>query len=248
MARLMTSGASALDRSRLDNQVRDLIAERMASGVYKPGDALPSEVALAGELGVSRVTLRQALRTLEEDGALIKRQGIGTFVAEPLPALQCVLDRNLGVTEMIQRSGLEPGTSVHWVTEPYVEEEVSQLLQRSSDGLVALDRVRTANGRPIVRTTDVVSKEFAGAIRELEGQNVSLYAILDNHGVSIRRGAATLVPTKADQDSASFLDLPPGSMLLMLEQLDFDEADQPVMFSRELWVRRAITFTVDRHR
>lgn len=237
-----------LDRSRLDGQVRALITQRVAEGVYPVGQALPSEVSLAAELGVSRVTLRQALQSLEEDGLVVRRQGIGTFVCEPLPVLECVLHKNLGVTEMIKRSGLEPGTSEQWVVDPYEDSVVAAQLHRQPTELVGLERVRTANGRPIARTTDVFAKEWLPHGADLSDSDVSIYSLLEQSGARVRRGSASLVPTQADGEVAAALALPAGSVLLMLEQIDFDQNGQPVLFSRELWVRRAIRFSVDRSR
>ncbi len=115
-------------RARLDTEVRTLLQERIKSDVYPVGEALPSEVNLAAELGVSRVTLRQVLQSLEEEGVLVKKHGVGTFVSEPPPVLECVLHENLGVTEMIERSGLTPGTVERSVLDPYRAPDVAALL------------------------------------------------------------------------------------------------------------------------
>ncbi|HHE72843.1 MAG TPA: GntR family transcriptional regulator, partial [Chloroflexi bacterium] len=72
----------------------------------KPGDQLPSEPELARQLGVSRATLREVLRTFTERGILIRRQGIGTFVASRLPLLEAGLEVLESLNEMAQNRGL----------------------------------------------------------------------------------------------------------------------------------------------
>lgn len=237
---------SVFSRTRLDSEVRALLQERIGAGIYPIGETLPSEVALASELGVSRVTLRQALKSLEEDGVLIKRHGVGTFVNEPFPVLECVLHQNLGVTEMIRRSGLEPGTAEQALIDPYTDETAASILGRGA--LVALERVRTANGRPIAVTTDVIKRQDVKDTTLFARDNLSIYSLLEELGITIRHGNATLLPTQATAEVAAALAIPVGSVLLMLEQTDFDSRDRPVVFSRELWVRRAIRFVVDRNR
>lgn len=71
---------------RLSFSVRDLIADRISSGVFPPAFRLPPEPKLAAELGVSRATLREALRSLEEDGFVQRVRGRGTFVTHRPPS------------------------------------------------------------------------------------------------------------------------------------------------------------------
>lgn len=71
----------AVARSPLYKQARDVLAERLRHGDWHPGDRLPTEGVLAEELGVSLGTLRRAVELLVEEGALIRRQGAGTFAA-----------------------------------------------------------------------------------------------------------------------------------------------------------------------
>ena len=94
---------------RLSFSVRDELAGRITSGAIPPGSRLPPEPQLAEDLGVSRATLREALRSLEEDGFVTRRRGAGTF-ATHRPRLRNNLDVNFGVTEAIRASGMEPGT------------------------------------------------------------------------------------------------------------------------------------------
>src|ERR1700677_3761812 len=85
------SGLGELDPGRLDRssvvplyyQLQELLKEQIESGVWGPGDPLPSEPELARGLGVSRVVVRQALAILDDDRQIVRLRGRGTFVAEP---------------------------------------------------------------------------------------------------------------------------------------------------------------------
>ena len=79
----MTKQLSALPGFKpLYQQVKDLLIERLIGGYWKPGDLLPSEFQLAGELGVSQGTVRKALDEMTAGNLLVRRQGRGTYVAE----------------------------------------------------------------------------------------------------------------------------------------------------------------------
>jgi GntR family transcriptional regulator len=75
----------------------------------KSGDRLPSETELSEQLGVSRLTLREAINTLKHEGLVYSVQGKGTFVACNIEQISDTLNNNLGITEMIEASGYRPG-------------------------------------------------------------------------------------------------------------------------------------------
>src|SRR6185312_6680417 len=89
--------------------VIDRIKEQAANEVWPPGTRLPSEFELAKMFGVSRATLREALRVLEEEGAVVRRHGIGTFIAER-SVVQAGIEQLFSVTEWIERANRLPGT------------------------------------------------------------------------------------------------------------------------------------------
>jgi GntR family transcriptional regulator len=72
----------------------------------KPGDRLPTEPALARQMGVSRATLREAMRTFETQGLILRRQGVGTFVLRPAHVLESGLEVLESLETVAQRMGL----------------------------------------------------------------------------------------------------------------------------------------------
>ena len=100
-------GNRARGRSR-SSTTREHLLAWIAKGKVRPGGQLPPEPQLAGELGVSRPTLREALRSLEDEGVVTRSRGAGTFVSHR-PRLRNNLDVNFGVTDAIRQSGMEPG-------------------------------------------------------------------------------------------------------------------------------------------
>src|SRR5256714_6075900 len=105
----MRTGTTA-ERSQPRNvRIRDELTQRIGRGLLPAGSRLPSEPALATELGVSRATLREALRALETEGLVRRAWGSGTYVAEGRRVVNS-LDVNFGVTEAIRGAGMEAGT------------------------------------------------------------------------------------------------------------------------------------------
>ena len=234
-------------KKRLSFKVRDELAARLASGHLPPGGKLPAEPELAEELGVSRATLREALRSLEEDGFVTRTRGAGTY-ATRRPRLRNNLDVNFGVTEAIRAAGMRPGTmqiAVH--SEPASEQAAADLDLVAGDPVVVLERVRTADGRPVVFSRDVVSTSRVSA-SDVASMPVdgSLYDVLERVGHAVANGIVTIEPTVMDRPLAKLLKGKVGVPTLFLRQIDFDGSGDPVLLSEEHHLAEAFEFTVVR--
>lgn len=231
----------------LSFSVRDELAWRITSGAIPPGSRLPTEPQLAEDLGVSRATLREALRSLEEDGFVTRRRGAGTF-ATHRPRLRNNLDVNFGVTEAIRASGMEPGTAETKVEiTPAAPPEAQALDIAAGEPVVTVERVRTADGRRVVFSRDVVSQALVGD-DALEGlEDGSVYDLLETSAhVAIQHGVVTVEPMSADRSLARKLKIPVGSLLLYLRQVDYDRSGDPVLLSHEYHLGDAFEFSVVR--
>jgi GntR family transcriptional regulator len=227
--------------------VRDELAWRITSGAIPPGSRLPTEPQLAEDLGVSRATLREALRSLEEDGFVTRRRGAGTF-ATHRPRLRNNLDVNFGVTEAIRASGMEPGTAETKVEITLAAAPEAQALDiAAGDPVVTVERVRTADGRRVVFSRDVIAQALVGS-DALEGlEDGSVYDLLESSAqVAIQHGVVTVEPMTADRFLARKLKIPVGSLLLYLRQVDYDRSGDPVLLSHEYHLGDAFEFSVVR--
>lgn len=233
-------------KRRLSFAVRDQLADRIASGEIAAGSRLPPEPQLAADLGVSRATLREALRSLEEDGLVTRTRGAGTY-ATNRPRLRNNLDLNFGVTEAIRAAGMRPGTASASVgTASASADDAHALDLQPGDTVVVLERVRTADDRPVVWSRDVVRATLlpAGALER--AGDVSVYEVLSGAGVTIQHGVVTVEPQVADRALARRLRIEPGALLLYLRQVDYDAGGEPVLLSHEHHVADAFEFSVVR--
>jgi GntR family transcriptional regulator len=229
--------------------VRHELALGIGEGRWRAGDQLPAEPELAAALGVSRATLRDALRSLEEDGFVTRVRGAGTFVTHR-PRLKNNLDVNFGVTDLIRAMGLRPGTRDLGAGEGSCTEEERERLQIAEDATVTrARRVRTADGRPVVLSEDVVPGwlvEGRPTVVDRLGGG-SLYALLERElGVVVRQGVASIRPANAGRQVSDLLDVPEGTLLLYLLQVDYDAEGRPVLLSHEHHLADAFEITVVR--
>ncbi|MFB3739089.1 MAG: GntR family transcriptional regulator [Candidatus Velamenicoccus archaeovorus] len=229
--------------------VRATLRTWIASGRLRRGRRLPPEPELAAELGVSRATLREALRPLEDEGLLTRTRGAGTFLAAG-HRLRNNLDANFGVTEAIRSAGMRPGFEEATVRgAPAGPEEAERLGLSPEDEVLRVERVRTADGRRVVHSVDVIPAwliEGRPAIRRRFVRG-SLYELFERElGIAIHHGVASFAPARANRMVAEKLRVPRGTLVLYLHQVDYDEAGRPVMSSHEHHLADAFEFMVVR--
>jgi GntR family transcriptional regulator len=232
----------SLTRRSLRHDLADELRTRIMAGEWRPGDRLPSEPELARRSTVSRSSMRGAIAMLEEEGYVSRRHGSGTYVTHR-PALANDLGRNFGVSSLIGLTGLEPGSvEESWGAVPAPVHVAEALGIEPGDPVSSLRRVRTADGRRVVDTTDWCRMEHV-APDELAAI-ASIYAALAERGLAIDHGVAHLTPRNADEELARRLDVPRGALLLTIDQVDRTADGITVLVSREHHLADAFEFTV----
>src|ERR671925_2012833 len=207
----------AAGRRSLRRAVRERLVRLIAGGRWRPGERLPSEPKLARDLGVSRATLRDALRSLEEDGFVTRAHGAGTFVTFR-PRLRNNLDVNFGVTQLIRAHGLEPGAVVLSLAAEVVHREwAAELALEPDEEVAVVERVRTADGTPVVFSRDVLPLKLLGGRLEVLDRlgGGSLYALLERElRIVVEHGVARIRPALASPRIAKLLPQKEGALLL----------------------------------
>ena len=235
-------------RRTLTDATVSAIADAIRTNRFSPGSQLPAEMELMQMLGVSRTTLREALRTLEEQGRITRRRGLGTFVSER--SIVKDLSINFGITEMIRQAGFAPKTVECSVQREAATAAVAEQLEvAEGTPIFVVRRLRLANDTPIVWSIDVVPAEIVDdrMPNESELKAQSLYDYLEKHfGIRIYQGTAMLRPIAAPKDVAEKLQVPRNSTLLLVSQTDSDEARRPIIFSEEYHLTDKITFLIHR--
>ena len=194
--------------------------------------------------------MRDALRALEQEGLVRRVQGSGTFVAHP--RVPNSLDMNFGVTAAIRQGGMRPGVEQarHWV-EPAAANESERLALGPGEDVLVIDRVRTADGRPVVVSRDVLPHKLLRGRDDVIDALLagSVYAVLeDEFGITIQYGIASFCPVRAEHSLADRLRVEPGELLFYLWQVDYAESGDPVLSSHEYHLADAFEFSVVRRR
>jgi DNA-binding GntR family transcriptional regulator len=237
-----------MGRSRplLADVVRNSLRHAIVSGEYPLGTKLPNEDQLSDRFAVSRVTIREAVRGLIEDGYVVRRQGSGTYVTRR-PILQNSLDTNFSYTDYIESVGTRAGKQVLGARSITADAETASALGLAvGASVVELRRIRTADRRPAIYSVDVLSADIVDPVRDREVFKGSMYRYLASVDHPIDHAVAVLTPTVADRELARLLDVVPGTPLQHLKQVDYDGAGRPVMLSLEWHVPAVIELTVYR--
>lgn len=226
----------------------DSLKSAIETGIFPYDTQLPPEEELIAMLGVSRTTLREALRTLEEFGLIVRRRGRGTFVCEK--SIVKDLSTNFGITEMIRQAGMEPGSrDVSMRREGATVALASSLEVPEGSELFVIDRVRTANGKPAVWSLDYISADVVEekTLQRVMSGDSSLYEFLyEKMNVGITRGSAQLHPILANATMVEKLRIRRGSPLMVITQTDYLANNQPVLYSIEYHLPDLFVFKVNR--
>lgn len=237
-----------LSHATLTDKTVMALQDAIKQGKFLPGSQLPPEMELLQMLGISRTTLREALRILEEQRLIRKRRGLGTFVLDRTIVKD--MSQNFGITEMISEAGYTPGTRDFEIYEEPASQTIAEKLDIAINSvLVVIDRVRTANDTPVVWTRDIMPKEYLHGwmptTAELDG--FSLYDCLERYAnTRIINGTASFSPVQANREIAEKLKVQRNSLLLLIEQVDHDQNQRPVLYSLEHHLTDKFNFIIQR--
>ena len=234
------------ERKTLTDVAQQELRHAITHGTYQPGSKLPTEAELCEMLGVSRTVVREALRVLEDDGLVSRRHGIGTFVRNH-PILKN-LNFNFGITEMIESAGMGSGTSHLAIQREIADQEKAEQLHISvGTSLITVERVRTADGRPVVYSLDTLTESLFQRA-DFDPQRLltqSIYSMLQiSLGKVIEYGIARLLPMSAPGYVAERLHLSLNALTLYIVQTDYSIDDEPLVYSREYHLPDAFDFVV----
>jgi GntR family transcriptional regulator len=204
-------------------------------GSLEPGSAVPTERELATQMHTSRTTVRQALTELVVEGRLVRRQGSGTYVAEPKITWPLYLG---SFTEQVKASGFVPSSQVIATSRVAASIELATKLALEPRAPVyKIERLRLADAWPIaVETSWLPAEMFPGLSRQIRQQG-SLYEILaERYDTTLHTAEETIETAPASPREAVPLKVDIGTPMLIVSRQNFDSKGTPIELGRT-WFR-----------
>lgn len=225
------------------NELKRLIEQK-----FKEGDKLPSEVELAKMFGVSRSTLREALRILEEEGYVIRKHGIGTFVA-PKPILKTGMEELSSITRIMEKQGYKPHTKDVVISKGYPSVKEAQMLNiNPEEEIIRIDRIRLADDMPIVYCIDRLPAKLFGDTFAFKGESLFDY-LNESLGIYIAYAISDIIPMLSEKNGIyKKLNLDKNDVVLLLDQIHFDQNDNPILYSSNYFSPKKFRFYIVRKR
>jgi len=225
----LTGGLSKDLGVPLYQQIQHLLRHRIHSGLYAPGTQIPSEHDLCGELAVSRVTLREALRELVRENLLVKVQGKGTFVSSNPPKRLPPVRYSGFLEELQERVRKLRVTDVEVTQTPATGELKATLrLDAATSELTLIKRLRHIDGEPFSYTLNYLPSEIGARIRVKDLYSLPLLKILqEDLKIPILRAQETIEAAPADPDTARRLGVPVLYPVLHITRVMYTSGDRP---------------------
>ena len=220
----------------LYQQIKGLLTRSLQSGEWKPGEAIPSEMDLAGRFKVSQGTVRKAIDELATENLLVRRQGKGTFVATHAEAQTQY--RFLRLTPDDGRSARLQRRLLGCSRLRAPKEDAQVLGLKSGATLVQVRRLLLDGEQPVVLDDIFLPGAlFKGLTAERMRSYVGpMYRLFEaEFGVRMIRAEEKIRAVAADAAQALVLDVPPGAPLLSVERLSYTYGDRPVELRRGLY-------------
>jgi GntR family transcriptional regulator len=232
----------------LTSQARDVLVESFRNGGFG-GLKLPPEGELAAQLGVSRATLRGALRSLEDQGLITRRRGIGTLINSHAARSSVSLSRVVGFHQLIRESGYQSEMAWTRVTEAPASAELAARVNCSEGApIFRVERLLLADAVPAIHIVEhIPHDEVTRAFTADEFPN-SIFEFADDYcRYRIDQTILEIGAMTAQDELATILSVPEGAALLELVELHYC-GSVPRMFSNIYAVPPFIRFSVVRTR
>ena len=229
-------------------QIKDRILRHIRSGEWATGQQIPSGPALASELGVSVMTIRQAISELVDEGILVSERGRGTYVAPQKHAIK--LPYFMGFTEEMRLLGYKAKTLI---VDRGVREADSAVAERLAippgSEVVWYERLRLADDEPICFEVSYFSHERFPDFPFPEGHYTSIYQVFqDKYGVEVVHAEQVLHAVKVSPKQSKMLGVPVDSPVLLLVSVEFDGSGKPIQLTEGTYRGDRYTLTFERIR
>lgn len=230
----------------LVSQVSENLRSALAAGQYVAGSKLPPESELSSSFGVSRPTVRAALRELETLGLVKTEHGVGTFVVEQ-PAVRTGLERLDSITESIRATGGEPGmVYASRLIRPVLPEEAAKMEVTGDTEVLELRRTILADGEVLAYSYDLMPARLLPKDFRLDEVDGSIFAFLRERVGRQPATAVAEVHAVASNHVGWGNEAATHNLFLLLNQIHHDATGELLLYSRTYFIEGRYTFSLVR--
>ena len=212
----------------LYRQIQQRLLDQIRSGALKPGESIPSAQEIAATLGVSQMTVRQAIKSLCELGVVYSRQGKGTFVSGI--KLEKDFRQVLSFSEDMKARGTMPRSKVLAFEIQQPSPEVIEALRlRAGEKIIHLKRIRQANSVPMgIETSSLPLRACPDLLEKFDPRH-SLYEVLsERYGINMFVADEVAEAGLADAEVARLLRIAEGSPVFFFTRISYLQDGQPI--------------------
>lgn len=228
----------------LHKQISDWLKKEIESGSLSENEKLPSENDLSEKFDVSRVTIRRALQTLENEQLIYRCQGLGSFVTDQRTHQSFSILNDF--SEEIAGSGMKASSKVISFEQQNIEDRSniqSYLDIQNQKVAVKIDRLRLGDGEPIAFDITWMPVFYGQLVENFDLGNTTIFSILENeYEIPIERGCYRIEATLADKNLAHHLQVEEQSPLLQINRISYTVGDKPVYFQKRYYRNDKIVF------
>ncbi|MCL7748553.1 GntR family transcriptional regulator [Halalkalibacter alkaliphilus] len=210
-------------------QIKEHLKGQMVSGELKTGDKIPTEEKICESFNVSRMTARRALDELVNEGRLIRRQGVGTFVAEPIIDRQ--LSRLTTLTEELKELGYTGLNSriLSWRTHKALSPLANRLDINVGDPILRIRRVRYTGTLPIAVQTIILPEKWVPGLQPNDIGGSSIYELIEKKlNKRLDWAKQQIDAVAAPNYYAKWLEIEPKSPLFKVTRQAYLEGGEPM--------------------
>lgn len=229
-------------------QISEWLHQQIEEGHFQADQKLPSENELCKKFDVSRVTVRKALQTLENEGQIYRSQGLGSFVSDDRPH-QSLIELT-DFEEDMERAGLEPSSKVIDFTTVSPTNQIASLLNVDLDStVVRLDRLRLGDDQPIAFDITWLPMFYGQLIEGYDLQDETIYGILEeDFDIPVEKGHFRIEAENASAEIAEHLDVETGAALLLVDRLSFTVGEKPIYYQKRYYRSDRIVYALTAER
>lgn len=230
----------------LHKQISDWLKQEINSGGLEKNEKLPSENELSEKFDVSRVTVRRALQTLENDQLIYRCQGLGSFVSDHRTHQSFSFLNDF--SEELAGSGLKPSSKLLNFGHENIKDKkgiLSYLDIRNKEVAVKIERIRLGNGEPIAYDTTWMPVFYGQLIEGFDLESTTIFNILENEfEIPIKKGCYRIESTVADDELSAHLSVDKNTPLLLINRIAYTIGDKPVYFQKRYYRNDKIVFEI----